>query len=341
MSWSPNGNSLMYVAERKVPEKKGFEKYTLQESFGERLNNIRETVVCVLDVEKSEVSVLDLNLTQDYVPSQPVFADDSTVFFTGIQIGSKKLGMFYIYCRPTVIFMHDLNKKLSEAISDSNMASRSPISSRCGKKIVYLSNSLAKSHFKCSKLMVYERASATTSVLVDVVKDRKCGFPGLFVPRLPAQRFDKKLYTPSCWEADRPIVTVDTDTGAVKRMFLDVGPGSFRILDTRCEQLLISHSTPVLPAQIYLFDTCKDSLKQVSFSRFQNDALKQSVTFKVKELNHHVNAVLIQPTAVKVQDQQLIILPHGGPNSVYSVDYILYPAVLANLGYAVASSKII
>lgn len=41
--------------------------------------------------------------------AQPSFIDNDSIVFMGIQSGAKKLGMTYIYCRPTSIYTMNLN----------------------------------------------------------------------------------------------------------------------------------------------------------------------------------------------------------------------------------------
>lgn len=68
--------------------------------------------------------------------------------------------------------------------------------------------------------------------------------------------------------------------------------------------------------------------------------LRESIVYQVMELNQQVSIVVTKPKHTN-KPLPLIILPHGGPNSVYSVDFVLYPNVLAMLGYAVASSNLV
>ncbi len=132
----------------------------------------------------------------------------------GIDVGSKKLGMVYIFCRPTSIYTLNLSDKVASKhltkisqylrnfivrISDPKYSARSPIVSRDGCKIAYLINSLGRSHFKASQLAVYDLGTKCERVVVDIVKDPKTDFPGLFCQRLPVQSFTDKIYLTTCW----------------------------------------------------------------------------------------------------------------------------------------------
>ena len=50
------------------------------------------------------------NSTKKY-PAQASFVDEEKVVLMGIDVGSKKLGMTYIYCRNTAIYELDLKSK--------------------------------------------------------------------------------------------------------------------------------------------------------------------------------------------------------------------------------------
>lgn len=84
-------------------------------------------------------------------------------------------------------------------ISDNNLSSRSPIVSKDGNQVAYLRNSLGKSHFKASQLILHNLETQSDSVIIDIVNDPKTDFPGIFCQRLPAQRFTDKIYLNTCW----------------------------------------------------------------------------------------------------------------------------------------------
>lgn len=56
---------------------------------------------------KIEVIQLDFKAIGFYV-AQPAFINNNSIVFMGIQCGAKKLGMTYIYCRPTSIYTMNL-----------------------------------------------------------------------------------------------------------------------------------------------------------------------------------------------------------------------------------------
>ena len=94
-------------------------KFVEVENFGERLQKIKEPVLCILNIENLKVEVVEIEYKEcgcDGVcrfPAQAVFVDQNSVIFMGINVGTKKLGMTYIYCRPTSIYLMKLNDKVA------------------------------------------------------------------------------------------------------------------------------------------------------------------------------------------------------------------------------------
>lgn len=131
--------------------------------------------------------------------------------------------------------------------------------------------------------------------------------------------------------------------GFVKNMLPDF-VGSTRILDIKNnnaenDSLLVCGSTATCPGTIFILKNGEiRHLKIASIERNSNhQMISEELESSVLELNANVHVVVLKKKYE--QKMPLIIVPHGGPNSVYSVDYVLYPVILANMGYAVASSK--
>lgn len=113
-------------------------------------------------------------------------------------------------------------------------------------------------------------------------------------------------------------------------------------MDIRSDFILISASTPTNPGNVYVYNCKTDEGKKIDVQPIHMNRtvqkIEKSLEYSVIELNSNVHIVLLKPkTSEKIP---LIIIPHGGPNSVYSIDYVFYPVVFAQMGYAVASSKI-
>lgn len=113
-------------------------------------------------------------------------------------------------------------------------------------------------------------------------------------------------------------------------------------MDIKNESILIANSTSTCPGTISIFDINTETYDNFVVNPINsNHTLKEleaGLESSVLELNSRVHIVLLKPRLIS-EKIPLIIVPHGGPNSVYSVDYVLYPIMLAKMGYAVASSN--
>ena len=120
--------------------------------------------------------------------------------------------------------------------------------------------------------------------------------------------------------------------------------GSLRILDIREDLILVSVSNSTNPGNVYVYNCKTEENKQIKVSPINsNSKLEELEKFyenSVIELNSNVHIVLLKPKSSEKLKLPLIIIPHGGPNSVYSVDYVWYPVVFVKLGMAVASSNL-
>lgn len=120
--------------------------------------------------------------------------------------------------------------------------------------------------------------------------------------------------------------------------------GSSRILDIREDFILISVSTSINPGNIYVYNCKTEEHNQIKVTPINSNStlekeIERSHENSVIELNSNVHVVLLKPKSTGKQKLPLIMIPHGGPNSVYSGDYGWYPVVFARLGLAVASSN--
>ena len=226
------------------------------------------------------------------------------------------------------------------------MSSRSPIISNDGNCVAYLRNSIGRSHFKTSQIVIYDNNSGETKVIVDIVNGPKASsFPGIYCQRLPPQSFTDKIYLTTCWYDFKPLISVEISDGSIVNLIPNF-KGTFRILDIlqtkEFKTLLAVGSTATCPGKIFLLNSKTFHLKEITVDPISHNKtlkiIQDELENSVIELNSTVHIVLLKPKALK-STCPLIIVPHGGPNSVYSVDYVLYPTILTKMGYAIASSN--
>lgn len=68
---------------------------------------MKEPVLCIFEASTLKFTILDIKYQEQGTikyPAQQMFIDEESLVFMGIDVGSKKLGMTYIYCRNSGIY---------------------------------------------------------------------------------------------------------------------------------------------------------------------------------------------------------------------------------------------
>uniref|UniRef100_A0A669C378 acylaminoacyl-peptidase n=1 Tax=Oreochromis niloticus TaxID=8128 RepID=A0A669C378_ORENI len=177
--WSHSETHLLYVAERKRPTAESFfqtltaekkeagEQFVFHEDWGETLVSKSCPVLCVLDIEGSNVSVLE-GVPEDISPGQAFWAPgDTGVVFVGWWHEPFRLGLKYCPNRRSSLFYVDLTGGKCEQLSSGTSAVCSPRLSPDQCRIVYLECSVYGPHMQCNRLCMVKQnlASIQTNVL--------------------------------------------------------------------------------------------------------------------------------------------------------------------------------
>jgi len=377
--WSHSETHLLYVAERKRPKAESFfqtespessstgdeedtlkkeeatkgEQFVFYEDWGEALVNKSHPVLCVLDIEGSNVSVLE-GIPDNISPGQAFWAPgDTGVVFVGWWHEPFRLGLTYCPNRRSSLFYVDLTEGKCEQLSSGTSAVHSPRLSPDQCRIVYLECSVYGPHMQCSKLCMYDWYTKKTSVVVDVVKrPGPDGFAGIYSSQL----------SPQCWSADsqrvlvacpqrgrKDLLVIDTTTGSVTSLTSKSDVGNWCLLNIQRDLVVISCSSPNCPPSLRVgFLPPSGSQEQVDWvtleeSQSHSDISWQILTFDPPPEQDNsqypglgFEALLVKPTEVKEGVKlPLIVTPHGGPHSVIVADWLLSSSVLCRMGFAI------
>ncbi|XP_023403486.1 acylamino-acid-releasing enzyme isoform X8 [Loxodonta africana] len=246
LSWSHSETHLLYVAEKKRPKTESFfqtkaldvsasddemarlkkpdqaikgDQFVFYEDWGENMVSKSTPVLCVLDVESGNISVLE-GVPENVSPGQAFWAPgDTGVVFVGWWHEPFRLGVRFCTNRRSALYYVDLAEGKCELLSDDSLAVSSPRLSPDQCRIVYLKYPSLVPHHQCSQLCLYDWYTKVTSVVVDIVP-RQLGedFSGIYCSLLPL----------GCWSADsqrvvfdsaqrsrQDLFAVDTQTGSV------------------------------------------------------------------------------------------------------------------------------
>uniref|UniRef100_A0A8D3DJJ8 acylaminoacyl-peptidase n=1 Tax=Scophthalmus maximus TaxID=52904 RepID=A0A8D3DJJ8_SCOMX len=188
--WSHSETHLLYVAERKRPkaesffqtespelssigdeeetmrvEKKEGEQFVFREDWGEALVSKNCPVLCVLDIEGDNVSVLE-GVPESISPGQAFWAPgDTGVVFVGWWHEPFRLGLKYCPNRRSSLFYVDLTGGKCEQLSSGTSAVWSPRLSPDQCRIVYLECSVYGPHMQCSRLCMVSQNEASVLLI--------------------------------------------------------------------------------------------------------------------------------------------------------------------------------
>ena len=138
-SWSFDENFFIYVAmEKTIEAKSSFEvpsgdKFGYQEDWGEKYDGVSKLVLCVLNIETGEITLVPNIDSNELTVGQPVFhpTESYRIVYTAWKNSPRKLGLIYCYQRPANLLSADLTALLSSSSSSSpsSSSSTSPSSS--------------------------------------------------------------------------------------------------------------------------------------------------------------------------------------------------------------------
>uniref|UniRef100_A0A669CN39 Acylamino-acid-releasing enzyme n=1 Tax=Oreochromis niloticus TaxID=8128 RepID=A0A669CN39_ORENI len=348
--WSHSETHLLYVAERKRPTAESFfqtltaekkeavkgEQFVFHEDWGETLVSKSCPVLCVLDIEGSNVSVLE-GVPEDISPGQAFWAPgDTGVVFVGWWHEPFRLGLKYCPNRRSSLFYVDLTGGKCEQLSSGTSAVCSPRLSPDQCRIVYLECSVYGPHMQCNRLCMYDWYTKKTSVVVDVVKR-----PG---------EGREYILSPQCWSADsqrviiscpqrslKDLLMVDISTGSITSLTPKSEVGNWCLLNIERDLMVVSCSSPNSPPNLRVgFLPSRESEEDVVWVTLEDSPTLPEIDWKIltftpppEQDNSQYRKMAI------VFNTKSIFISLGGPHSVIVAEWGLSVAVLCKMGFAV------
>ncbi|XP_032648180.1 acylamino-acid-releasing enzyme isoform X4 [Chelonoidis abingdonii] len=330
LSWSHSETHLLYVAERKRPKAESFFQSRDPELSSGCADERRDTAVKAF-----------------WSPG------DTGVVFIGWWHEPFRLGLRHCTNRRSALFYMDLTGARCELLSDDTKAVWSPRLSPDQCRIVYLENGVLGPHQQCSRLRMYDWYTKVTSTVLDVVPRHSQGtFTGIYCPALPGL----------CWAADSQRVILDTAqrsrqellvvemlSGNVTSLTTGAPLGSWSLLTIDRDLLVARFSTPSCPPTLKVaFLPRAGQEAQVHWVCLEDVTPIPEISWTIRTLQPppdqenpkykaiDFEAILLQPSkGLGPRKLPLVVMPHGGPHSVFTASWMLYPAALCRIGFAV------
>ncbi|GMS78311.1 hypothetical protein PENTCL1PPCAC_486, partial [Pristionchus entomophagus] len=245
--------------EEKIVESNVGEKFTLTESWGENNFDVKNPVLCMVNISTGQVTVVD-GLPSGVSPSYAVWTpDDKGFIFFGLEGKPFRLGKAGCTNRPGKLYYYDLKSAESIVIGDT-AAYEHPTFTPDGKILVFRRRAADEPHNAtvelCSLSWPFDGSSPRIVVPIVTASSDSKSFPGLsFVQQTtrPWSADGKHIILSTAWRETLELVSINIKTGEVSRLTNHGRTlGSWSMLDVRGDLILSSVSAPNRPPQILI-----------------------------------------------------------------------------------------
>uniref|UniRef100_A0A8C1DHA5 Acylamino-acid-releasing enzyme n=1 Tax=Cyprinus carpio carpio TaxID=630221 RepID=A0A8C1DHA5_CYPCA len=317
MVWSHSETHLLYVAEKKRPKTESYfqgQQFEYYEDWGEALVNKSSPVLCVLDIESSNITVLE-GIPANISPGQAFWSpSDTGLVFVGWWHEPFRLGLKYCANRRSSLFYVDLASGKCEQLSSNSSAVCSPRLSPDHCRIVYMECGIFGPHQQCNRLcMICDLFNVFLCSSTRVCVCVSDGFTGIYSSMLSSR----------CWSADsqRVLMSCAQRSAFIITVSLDTQLGRFQKKGSESKMSWVTLEETQPQADI--------SWQTLNFSPPPEEDNSQYPGLDF-------NAILLKPKEMTAGSKlPLVVMPHGGPHSVLVSEWILSTAVLCKMGFSV------
>uniref|UniRef100_A0A8C7TYF8 acylaminoacyl-peptidase n=1 Tax=Oncorhynchus mykiss TaxID=8022 RepID=A0A8C7TYF8_ONCMY len=335
--WSHSETHLLYVAERKRLKAESFfqgEQFVFYEDWGETLVSKSSPVLCVLDIEGSNVSVLE-GVPDNISPGQAFWApSDTGVVFVGWWHEPFRLGLKYSPNRRSSLFYVDLTGGQCEQLSSGSSAVCSPKLSPDQCRIIYLECAVYGPHQQCSRLCMV--SDTGTLRVYSVYPNCLCvqdGFAGIYSSSL----------SPLCWSADSQRILVSCPQGSRKvttprhlSEIIKSPGGSWSLLTIERNLMVVSWSSPNCPPSLRVgFLPLCGSREEVDWVVLEDSQTQPDIDWQILNFTPPPEQDNSQYRKNIHSLHSLSLSLSGGPHSVIVADWLLSSSVLCRMGFAI------
>ncbi|XP_072328260.1 acylamino-acid-releasing enzyme-like isoform X2 [Scyliorhinus torazame] len=322
------------------------------EDWGESLLNKNTPVLCVLDIASGNIFILQ-GIPEHVSPGQAIWApEDTGIIFVGWWHVPWRLGLKYCTNRKSALYFVDLMGTECLQISSGANSIRSPRLSPDQCHVIYQEGGDVRTHHQCHSLSMYSFDKKVRSTVVKIVDYPTVdGFTGIYCSELAL----------SCWASDSKRVVIDTAqrsrkeliivnsaTGDVMSLTTGSEAGSWALLDIHQDLMMVSCSSPNCPPALKVgFLPAAGQEQGITWVALDEVEPLPGIDWKIltftppfEQANPKFPAlqfesIFLIPEQKKEIKPPLVVIPHGGPNSIFVANWMLLPAALCRLGYTV------
>ncbi|KAJ2000666.1 hypothetical protein H4R26_004507 [Coemansia thaxteri] len=295
------------------------------------------------------------------------------IVFTGYKHAARKHGIVYCQNRPTGIFTSGLDGDDVKCLYSGSV--RSPRVTPSGQALVFVSTLVGGPHASTSKLVYYDLGTGVASTIVPIINQPQelpqvlegtrlpGGFPGLYLDQLPDNPWlqvdsspqSEILLFSSIWRSTNVVLMLDIRTRVLSLHTPVDGTSSSSLLCVAGNFAVAKMSTPAQPEALVLGCATPSACGKevcITWHHAQKPVANANVSWRVvqpssAEKRQSMECIFVYPTAPDHSTRYfwpdasspdlrpLIVMPHGGPHSTYTLDYSTLVAGLAKLGFGV------
>ncbi|RNA06385.1 acylamino-acid-releasing enzyme-like [Brachionus plicatilis] len=368
-AWSSDSKKIAYIAESKNTntEKSFFsakmandqesmngENYEQKygnyhrDEWGEQYVGKAQSIIAVYDLDSDDVHILD-NVPKGFAPGKLTWHSNEAVVFHAYYTSPYRLGLIYCPIRKSELFYYDIcENKCVQLTNYQTENVRSPQFSNDFENLIWLQNQARGPHFQCSKLMMMNWKTKTTTTLVDIVDESNSKFTGIFSISLSDKCWsldNKRVILNTQFNGRNRIVSIDIESKTVVN--LDSGIDKTHSLsflkmekDWICAVLQTYTKAPCLVLAKFPAKNCEKEIKwnlTKSSKNFDDLASVEILDFSPKIAHPEYPNLNFQSIFVQAKkgNDVLVVFPHGGPHSAYGCEYSPHVATMFSLGFSV------
>ena len=351
--WDKTEEKLMYVAEQKKTASKSFyetnsadsvsngvknrncDKYVFNESWGELMYDIVSPVICVYDVVKMKLHTLDCPDLSDLSLGQPQWGPGSSIITSGYKNTPFKLGKFYCENRECGIYLLKYNEdfqieSVENLTQDLYGNNHCPRINKDDSKMVFMHNALLETgnpHGTDSELYCYNFATGKIS---------KIESDPMFITNFPDTIwFDDNIHI--AFQAKRDslghIVIMNTNSGSV----IKSDNGCFKLFGVANNYAI--WCSAIIGTEEMILAVYQHNLENGHFIRHQVKPIDFTLKMDYTKINIHeapgICSWAVYPRESSMEKLPLIVWAHGGPHTVFSIDFDPFVSAFCKMGFAV------
>ncbi|XP_059505951.1 acylamino-acid-releasing enzyme-like [Stegostoma tigrinum] len=328
------------------------DQFLYLEDWGEALVNQSTPVLWILHIETDNISELQ-GIPEHVSPGQAIWAPkDSGIIFVGWWHIPWRLGLKYCTNRKSALYYVDLKEGECSQISSGGHSVRSPRLSPDQRYLIYLEGGDVRTHHQCHSLSLYNLDKRIISTVVNVVDCPTVdGFTGIYCSDLAQNcwaRDSQRVVIDTAQRSRKDLIVINTVTGIVTSVTTGSEVGSWRLLDIHQDLMVVSCSSPNCPPTLKVgFLPAAGQEERITWVTLDETEPLPRIEWKIlaftpppKQRNPNFpvlqfESILLTPEKNENIKPPLVVIPHGGPNSIFVAGWMLLPVAFCRLGYAV------